>query len=580
MRGSSGVVRSLSALLVVLMLAQSSTLLFAEDGDGPVDPFGPPEGPIPFPIYNVSSSYEEDRFPFVYSDEDSIRVLWNKGARDMFVYQVVQREFDGEAWQDGEDWVSVIDTKDQDFVAHEHYSHEGTAVRFNDLVYFVFASDDQNFTTGVDHDIAIRWYDPVGDEWGPITEVTPNDEGQDREPRAAVLDGRLVIAWRTNDPSKAPGPADDIVLRTYDGAAFSDIVPVSIDEEDTMDARMDLAVIDDKVCMVWEWNNRTNNPSDWDVLYREWNGTGFTAEPISLAPDPQRVSKLPRIATVDGSPFVVWESRPPTGQPGSVGIRGCTVEDGRPGELVHITRPGSAAENVQPDVVSAGGKAYVLWSSFDDSLTHGPDSDIVMREYDGETMGDIIEVSHPRDGPEVNEGFVTACVFQDNLYAVWRMMYPVDPSLPLDVPVNEDIVMRRVTDFRIVMETPLEDNPKVGDQIPIEISSATFYGKAVDGEDLDLEVIVQRDSQVLPGTVPMTADGPDGMLTGMYEPEQKGTYTFVVRMDGREMTTGSVTVHGDPTGNGDGGISIYVFYTLGALVLLVIALVIGLKRRG
>jgi len=37
----------------------------------------------------------------------------------------VQREFDGEAWQDGEDWVSVIDTKDQDFVAHEHYSHEG-----------------------------------------------------------------------------------------------------------------------------------------------------------------------------------------------------------------------------------------------------------------------------------------------------------------------------------------------------------------------------------------------------------------------------------------------------------------------
>jgi len=78
----------------------------------------------------------------------------------------------------------------------------------------------------------------------------------------------------------------------------------------------------------------------------------------------------------------------------------------------------------------------------------------------------------------------------------------------------------------------------------------------------------------------MTADGPDGMLTGMYEPEQKGTYTFVVRMDGREMTTGSVTVHGDPTGNGDGGISIYVFYTLGALVLLVIALVIGLKRRG
>ena len=99
MRGRTGVVRYLSALLMVIILAQSSTFLLAEDGDGPADPFGPPEGPIPFPIYNVSSSYEEDRFPFVYSDDDSIRVVWNKGARDMFVYHVVQREYDGEKWQ-------------------------------------------------------------------------------------------------------------------------------------------------------------------------------------------------------------------------------------------------------------------------------------------------------------------------------------------------------------------------------------------------------------------------------------------------------------------------------------------------
>ena len=579
MRGRNGVVRTLSALLVMLILAQSSTLLHAEDGDTPADPFGPPEGPIPFPIYNVSSSYEEDRFPYVYSDEDSIRVLWNKGAREMFVYHVVQREFDGETWQDGEDWVSIIDPKDQDPVAHEHYSHEGMAVEFNDLVYFIFASDDQNFTTGTDHDIALRWYDPEDDEWGPIIEVTPNDEDQDREPRAVVHDGKLVIAWRTNDPKKAPGDADDIVLRTYDGAAFSDIVPVSIDEVDTMDSRLDLAVVAGKVSIVWEWNNRTDNPSDWDVLYREWNGAGFTAEPITLAPDPQRVTKLPRIASLDGSPFVVWESRPPTGQPGPVRIRGCTVVNGMPGELVEITGSGSSAENVQPDVVSAGGKAYILWSSFDDSLTHGGDSDIVMRQYDGEVLGDVLEVSHPRDGPEVNEGFVTACIFQDNLYAVWRMIYPVDPNLPLDVPVNEDIVMRRVTDFQVDLEIPLVDNPKVGDAIPLEVSSTTFYGKQVDGEDLGLEVIVKRGSEVLPGTVALTVEGSDPTLKGTYEPERKGTYTFSVLMDGREMATGSLTVHGASTGDDDGN-SFYLLYTLGALVLLAIALVIGLKRRG
>jgi hypothetical protein len=580
MLGKDGHARVWSALLLALIFAQSSTLLLAQEGEEPADPFGPPEGPIPFPIFNVSSSYDEDRFPYVHADSDSIRVIWNKGARDMFVYHVVQRSFDGEEWQDGEDWVSVIDPQDQDFVVHEHYSHEGMAVGYKDKVYFVFASDDQNYTTGSEHDIALRSYDPGSNEWGPIVEVTPNDEGQDREPRAAVLDGKLVIVWRTNDPNKAEGSDDDLVMRTYDGAAFSEIVPVSPEEDGTMDARHDLAVIGDRLSIVWEWNNKTNGPSDWDVMYRQWDGTAFTGDPVPLSPEADKVTKLPRIAHIGDDPFVVWESRPPTGQPGSVAIRGCRVVDGAPGPLVAVTRPGSSAENVQPDVVSAGGKAYILWSSFDDSITHGPDSDIVMREYDGETLGDVVEVSHPRDGPEVNEGFVVACVFRDNLYAVWRMMYPVDPGLPLDVPVNEDIVMRRVTDHQVVVTTPLDANPQEGDTIPVRVKTRTFYGAPDDGKALGVTVQVLRDLEVLPGKVDLTDMG-DGVQEGSFLAEEPGTYKFVVRVGDREVATTSVTVLGGPgDGNGDDGMSVYVWYTLGAVVLLAIALVIAMRRRG
>jgi len=578
MRPVNGSARACLALLVVLWLAQSSTLLHAEDGPEHADPFGPPEGPIPFPIINVSSTYDEDRFPTIQSDDDSIRVIWNKGARDMFVYHVVQREFDGEDWQDGEDWVSVTDTKDQDFVAHEHYSHEGMAVRFRGLVYFVFASDDPAYTNGTEHDIVLRYYDPDQDVWGPMIEVTPNDEGEDREPLAAVLSDRLVIAWRTNDPDKAEGSDDDLVLRTFDGAAFSQIVPVSPEEDDAMDARLDMAVVGDRLCMVWGWNNRTNGPSDWDVLYREWDGSAFTAPPVPLDPDPDRVSKLPKVATVGEDPFVVWESRPPTGEPGTVGIRGCRVVDGRPGDLVDITRRGSSAENVQPNVVSAGGKAYILWSSFDDSLTHGPDSDIVMREYDGETLGDVVEVSHPRDGPEVNEGFVTACVFQDDLYAVWRMIYPVDPGLPLDVPVNEDIVMRRVTDTVAAIATPLEENPRVGDEIPIEVTTGTFYGALADGEALGVQALVLYGGNPIPEEVHLASTG-QGVLEGVFVPQEPGTYKFVVMMEGRELASTTVNVLG-PSDDGDDGISVYVYYTLGALVLFGIAILIALERRG
>ena len=565
------------AVVVALCLVQISTHLMAQEGEDYADPFGTPEGPIPFPIYNVSSSFEEDRFPTVYADEDAIHVIWNKGARDMFVYHVVQREFDGESWETGNDWVSVIDPKDQDFVAHEHYSHEGVAVGYGDLVYFAFASDDQNYTTGSDHDIVLRTLDPRTGQWGPIVEVTPDEGGQDREPQVAVLGDQLIIAWRTNDPDKAEGTDDDLVLRTYDGAAFSAISTISEDGDGSMDARMDMAVVGDRLCMVWEWNNKTNGPSDWDVMYREWDGEGFPSPAVPLSPEPVRVAKLPRIATVGDDPFVVWESRPPTGEPGAVAIRGRTLVDGVPAGVVDVTRPGSTAENVQPDVASAGGKAYILWSSFDDSLTHGPDSDIVMREYDGETLGDVLEVSHPRDGPEVNEGFVTACVFQDNLYAVWRMMYPVDPGLPLDVPVNEDIVMRRVTDFKVEVTTPLDRNPRVGDPIPIQVATSTFYGSPYDATALGIKVNVLRDLEVIPGPVELQRAG-SGVMNGTFVPDEPGTYLFVVTMGGREVDSTSVGVLGADDDDG-GSDNYFVYYTVGALVLVAIALFVALLRR-
>ena len=579
MRCPRDTVTPLIALAVFIVLAQSTLFVYAQEDGDEADPFGPPEGPIPFPIYNVSSSLEEDRFPAVYSDDDSIRVIWNKGARGMFVYHVVQREFDGDEWQAGEDWVSVVDTQDQDYAAHENYSHEGYAVSFQDMVYFVFASDDTTYTGGDEHDIVLRYYDPALDEWGPMVEVTPNDGGQDREPQAAVLGDRLVIVWRTNDPDKAEGSDEDIVLRTYDGAAFSDIVPVTDDGDGTVDARLDVTAAGDRLCMVWENNNRTNGPSDWDVMYREWDGTAFTGPAVPLGPEPERVSKLPRIATLGDDPFVVWESRPAAGGTGAVAIRACPVVDGLPGTTVDVTRPGSASENVQPDVVSAGGRAYILWSSFDDSITHGPDSDIVMREYDGEEMGPVVEVSHPRDGPEVNEGFVTATVFDDNIYAVWRMMYPVDPSLGLDVPVNEDIVMRRVTDFEFTLTNPLEENPRVGDDVPVRLETRAFHGAPVDAGALGVSVQVLRDLEGLPGTLEMTADG-EGVLAGTHVPDAPGTYTFVAVVDDREVATSEVTVHGGSDGDGDDGdVSMYVYYTAGAQLLLALALLVWYRQR-
>ena len=70
-----------------------------------------------------------------------------------------------------------------------------------------------------------------------------------------------------------------------------------------------------------------------------------------------------------------------------------------------------------------------------------------------------------------------------------------------------------------------------------------------------------------------------GVLEGAFVPEEPGTYKFVVMLEGRELASSTVNVLG-PSDDGDDGISMYVYYTLGALVLFGIALLIALKRRG
>jgi hypothetical protein len=510
------------------------------------------------------------------ADDDTIRMVWNKGARDTFIYHVVHREFDGETMAEGEDWVSMEDPSHQVFES-QHYSHEGTAVMYKGLVHFVWASDDGNYTTGDEHDIVIRTLDPATGEWGPVIEVSPNDEGQDRDPEVAVFKGRLYIAWRTNDPGKADGTDEDVVLRSYDGAAFSDVLEVSIPGDDGPDAALDLEVVDDHLVVVWEWTNRTNGPTDWDVLYRRWDGAAFTSDPVVVSPHPGRLAKLPKVAEVTGRPFVVWESRPAPTEQGTVTIRGRVMEGDAPGQVVDITRPGSAAENVQPDVVSAGDKVFILWSSFDDSLTHGPDSDIVMREYDGVALGEVVELSHPRDAEDLDEGFVTGCVFQGNLYAVWRMLYFIDPPIPY--AINEDIVIRRVTDFQVMLTTDIEGNPVVGDTVELELTASTFYGEQVDPRDLDLDITVMRAKDLWTTGLILTPAG-DKALNGTFEFDRAGTYTFTVSMDGREVATTQVTAHGKGGDGGTSGVSTaFLVYTGVALIAFVLAVVIAIRRR-
>jgi hypothetical protein len=574
--------RTVSSLLVVglLMAAVPVALLAPVSGQGDedgVDPFGPPEGPIPFPIWNLSSSDVNDRFPSVYADDDALRVLWEKEVHEINEDEVIHREYDGTSWRPGEDWVSMVDPQVQQSGIHEQYSHDGVAVSYKGLVYLVFSTNDPDYGSGTDFDIALRTLDPSDREWGPIEEVTsPIDSGEDRDPLVTVFKDRLIIAWRTNDPITAPGIDDDIVLRTYDGAAFSDIVEVSAEGDGQMDTDIHMAVVGDSLALTWSWNNRTVRTDDFDVLYREWDGTSFTTPVLTVSVVPERVDRYPKVAEADGDPFVVWESRPGPGSIGSNTFVAARVRDSDDfSTLINVTRP-DKPDNRQPDVVSVKGKAYILWESHDDSLTHGSDSDIVMCTYDGKKLSDVLEISHPRDG-NIDEGAVVGCVFKGNLYAVWSMGIPVVP--PVHAPFNDEIVCRRVTDDDFSVEIVNEYFAVVGELFEIEVRATDFTGAPVEPEG-KIVLVVTSDLEVIEPDLELVPAG-TGIWTTEFTPKKMGNYAFTVMQDGRVMDELELLVRPGDGENGDdlGDSGLYLLVAIIAVALGLLAVYLTSRKK-
>jgi len=528
---------------------------------------------IPFPIWNISTYPGEDRYPSLAATGSEMRLMWDKGFEDLFNTQSVQREFDGVRWRAGEDWVAMGDPAEHDASATDRFFSDCVATWYQGSTYFVFASDDTRFTSGADYDILLRPLDPATRSWGPVTSVTPNHAGQDRHPAVEVFKGRLVIAWTTTDPAH-PGD-DDVLMRTYDGSAFGEVVEVSAADNSARDWAVDMAAVGDRLAMAWQWNNRTVRPDDYDTMFRVWDGTGFTGAPIDISVDPSRVDKGPSVAAVGGAPFVVWESAPSPGEPGGIVLQGRSVGPEGPSVVVAMTRTDSSSSNVQPDVVTADGTAYVFWSTNDDGVKHGSDMDVVYRSYDGSSLGPIVEVSDPNDGG-LNETYVTACLFKGNLYAAW-MAAIIDPAA--EDGVNLEVMCRRATDYTAEVTAafqPAKDStsPRAG-RIIVNATVRGFEGGLV-APELPFCLTVMHGMEVV--TPALALEGHDGSYRGYLVPDGAGDYIFTFLYDGRAIGSASLTV---PSGGDvDGSVSIgYAAVAVIAIVAGLVAVFLGMRKR-
>ena len=134
---------------------------------------------------------------------------------------------------------------------------------FENNVCVAWSSSSTALSTGQDHDIVIRWYS--GGIWSDnVTELTPDDTGDDMAPVILVHDGTLYLAWITDDTGISAGTDTDIVLRMFDGAEWTQPVELSLDDGERPDGggmtykEPSLAFYDGRLQVIWETNASPN----------------------------------------------------------------------------------------------------------------------------------------------------------------------------------------------------------------------------------------------------------------------------------------------------------------------------------
>jgi len=259
----------------------------------------------------------------------------------------------------------------------------------------------------------------------------------DYHPRAAVLGDLLCLVWQTWDPGTSTGPDADIVLRTFDGNEWSDVIEVSSPQDSGDDTNPAICVHDGVLYIAWEsvdgWY--TDGP-DWDILVAAFDGTNVT-DPVEITPAGDKGNDYyPCMASLDGKLYLAWESQDTQTVPGADSDIALSVLDSQGWSAALGPTENSLAEDHEPSLAVLDGKLWTIWRTKGfDNYTHGDDWDIIARSFDpvGQQWNPFAELSPVNDTGDDFHPYALA--HDDSLYVAWHTGDPATSS-----GTDEDVV--------------------------------------------------------------------------------------------------------------------------------------------
>jgi hypothetical protein len=130
--------------------------------------------------------------------------------------------FDGTAWS-AEQTLWQENRSEPTYVTPEFYQGR---------LFLAFDSNDPALSGSGDYDIFLRTADLETYALDPVVAMTARDnDGQDYRPDLAVFNGRLFLAWQSDDDVLTLGSDSDLVITVFDGTSWSTPVDFLRDEK-------------------------------------------------------------------------------------------------------------------------------------------------------------------------------------------------------------------------------------------------------------------------------------------------------------------------------------------------------------
>ncbi len=515
-------------------------------------------GPALLQLTQITANTVEELFPVSAVFKDELYVGWQReDFTDTVKYFSTVSSFDGQSWSEP----LFISSPDIHQKIRSELNLNPRMAADDRALYVVWASNEPNWTEGTDDDIVFRFTED-GETWSEVIEVTSYyNVGLDKLPRVVPFDDRVFFLWETVDRIDSDGPDMDIVMRSWDGANFGQVLEVTDPGDNRGDYHVNTAMGDGLMYLTW-MRRSGEFAVEFEIWGRVFDGTDWVTEPFKVSSDAVVNNEHPCVVAGDGEAFFIWETYDTgTSDPTAIVVRRWTPEEGL-GRIQTVSSITSKGRDGNPNGLWWKDSLYVIWHSIDQGVTFGPDPDIVYRmgkvEPDGHIdFEPIHEVSDFQDDYMDQKPHLV--VYDDILFGVWTLDVNLTDWLR---ETNETLLEDLGGEFRSyevviqALEIPFEKSLQLVYSLGTAIPTATKPTTAdITVRDLEGELVPEQrvaitfarvGSSEPPRRLPLEEVGPGVYHADELEFHHHGTYEITIAIGDKEVGSFIVDVDAPP----------------------------------